>query len=131
MTADEVLETLPVSGWDGPFPPDLQRRATEALEAGRVLVLPALRFTVAAAEQRFLNPASLGGSRKNISLDPQRARLGNSTLPRLAGQNIEYLRKTMADFRSGARANNPWMKALLETYSDEDIDALARYLAGL
>ena len=57
--------------------------------------------------------------------------LGDSTNPRLAGQNVDYLRKTMQDFRSGARGNNPWMTALLKTFSDADIDAMARYLGGL
>ena len=57
--------------------------------------------------------------------------LGDSTNPRLAGQSQTYLRDTMAAFRDGARTNNPWMAALLKTYSDSDIDALAQYLAGL
>ena len=55
---------------------------------------------------------------------------GNSTTPRLAGQSMTYLRTTMQQFRSGERANNPWMVALLKTYTDADIDALAQYLAG-
>ncbi len=55
---------------------------------------------------------------------------GNSTTPRIGGQEIGYLRATMAAFRDGQRTNNPWMAALLKTYSDADIDALARYLAG-
>ncbi len=55
---------------------------------------------------------------------------GDSTTPRLAGQQHDYLRATMAAFRDGARANNPWMAALLKTYTDADIDALAAYLAG-
>jgi cytochrome c553 len=37
----------------------------------------------------------------------------------------------MADFRSGARANNNWMVALLKSYTDSDIQALSKYLAGL
>jgi cytochrome c553 len=57
--------------------------------------------------------------------------LGDSTNPRLAGQSADYLRKTMRDFHDGARGNNPWMAALLKTFSDGDIDAMARYLAGL
>jgi cytochrome c553 len=56
---------------------------------------------------------------------------GDSTTPRLAGQQLGYLRATMAAFRDGTRANNPWMAALLKTYSDADIDALAKYLAGM
>jgi cytochrome c553 len=55
---------------------------------------------------------------------------GDSVTPRIGGQGLQYLRETMAAFRSGERANNPWMAALLKTYSDSDIDALAAYLAG-
>ncbi len=55
---------------------------------------------------------------------------GDSTTPRLAGQGLQYLRETMAQFRGGERTNNPWMVALLKTYTDSDIDALAHYLAG-
>ena len=59
------------------------------------------------------------------------AYLGDSAIPRSAGQGVEYLRATMQAFRSGERGNNPWMTALLKTYPDADIDLLARYLAGL
>ncbi len=57
--------------------------------------------------------------------------VGAGTTPRLANQSRPYLVKTMQDFRSGARANNPWMTDLLKTYKDQDIEALADYLAGL
>jgi len=55
---------------------------------------------------------------------------GDSTTPRLAGQGVQYLRETMTQFRNGERMNNPWMSALLKTYTDADIDALSKYLAG-
>lgn len=97
MTADEVLATLPVAAWEGPFPPALQHHAVEALEAGRVLVLPFLRFDVAATEQRFLNPASLGGKRKNISLDPQRGKLENSTLSQADAAALAAMMQRFAD----------------------------------
>lgn len=57
--------------------------------------------------------------------------VGSATVPRLAGQNHDYLIQTMSKFRSGERANNPWMNALLKTYTDADIAAIALYLAGL
>jgi cytochrome c553 len=57
--------------------------------------------------------------------------LGNSAIPRVADQSFDYLRATMLAFKSGERGNNPWMTALLKTYSDADIEAMARYLAGL
>ena len=56
---------------------------------------------------------------------------GDSTNPRLAGQSVDYLRKTMREFHDGTRGNNPWMAALLKTFSESDIDAMALYLGGL
>ena len=55
---------------------------------------------------------------------------GSGTTPRVGGQQRGYLQATMAAFRDGTRANNPWMTALLKTYADRDIDAMAAYLAG-
>ena len=57
--------------------------------------------------------------------------IGAGTQPRLAGQSAAYLEKTMLDFRSGARANNAWMKDLLKTYSPDDIAVMARVMAGM
>ena len=61
----------------------------------------------------------------------QNGYIGAGTQPRLAGQSEAYLAKTMADFRSNARANNSWMKDLLNTYSPADIEVMARVLAGM
>ena len=57
--------------------------------------------------------------------------VGAGTQPHIAGQSEEYLLKTMMDFRSGARANNSWMKDLLNTYSEADVRTMARALAGM
>jgi len=56
---------------------------------------------------------------------------GDSTVPRLAGLSTEYLTKTMADFRTRARGNNPGMSDLMLATSPDDIAALAQFLAGL
>ena len=56
---------------------------------------------------------------------------GEGTQPRLAGQQTEYLHKTMLETRSGVRGNNPGMTTLMKATSEEDIAALAEYLAGL
>lgn len=57
--------------------------------------------------------------------------LGDSTVPRLAGQLTTYLVVTMRALKTKERANNAAMSSLLDTYSDEQIDALARYLGAL
>jgi cytochrome c553 len=56
---------------------------------------------------------------------------GAGTQPRLRGQTREYLARSMLDFRIGARGNNPGMTTLMNATSEEDIAALAEYLAGL
>jgi cytochrome c553 len=56
---------------------------------------------------------------------------GTGTMPRLAGQSREYLAKTMADFRTRARGNNPGMSDLMIATPTDDLTALAEYLAGL
>jgi cytochrome c553 len=56
---------------------------------------------------------------------------GDGTVPRLAGMGKDYLTKTMADFRTRARGNNPGMSDLMLATSPDDLAALAEYLAGL
>jgi cytochrome c553 len=56
---------------------------------------------------------------------------GDGTTARLAGQNHDYLIKTMNDFRDKTRGNNPGMSDLMKATSPEDLAALATYLAGL
>jgi cytochrome c553 len=57
--------------------------------------------------------------------------LGDGTQPRLAGQVRAYLEKTMTDFRSGSRGNNPGMTDLMKAITPQDSAALAAWLAGL
>ncbi len=55
---------------------------------------------------------------------------GNSRVPRLAGQHTEYLQNTMLDFKHKVRLNSPSKGALFASYSEQDIQSLARYLTG-
>jgi cytochrome c553 len=56
---------------------------------------------------------------------------GDGTVPRLAGMSREYLSKTIDDFRSRARGNNPGMSDLMLATDPQDLAALAEYLSGL
>ena len=56
---------------------------------------------------------------------------GTGIMPRLAGQSREYLAKTIADFRTRGRGNNPGMSDLMIATPEGDLAALAEYLAGL
>jgi len=57
--------------------------------------------------------------------------LGEGTQPRLAGQRQEYLLQSMLDLRTRKRGNNPGMSDLMLATSEDDLKALAEYLAGL
>jgi len=56
---------------------------------------------------------------------------GNSRIPRLAGQYPGYLRKTMLDFKTKARANSAAKSSLMESFSDADLEAMAEFLANM
>jgi cytochrome c553 len=56
---------------------------------------------------------------------------GDGTVPRLSGQSRDYLTKTIADFRTRARGNNPGMSDLMIATAPDDLAALEQYLAGL
>ncbi len=55
------------------------------------------------------------------------------TYPKLAGQNAEYAIQQMKDIKSGARANgnSAAMMGVMHLVSEEEIKALAEYLATL
>ena len=54
---------------------------------------------------------------------------GDSRIPRLAGQQAGYLRKTMLDFKNEVRMNAPDKISTMQGLDDATIDALARYLS--
>lgn len=55
------------------------------------------------------------------------------TYPKIAGQNKEYAIQQMKDIKSGARSNGMTaaMKGVMHLVTDEEIEALAAYVAGL
>jgi cytochrome c553 len=56
---------------------------------------------------------------------------GDGTQPRLAGQTKEYLLKSMVEFRTRERGNNPGMSDLMIATPEADLAPMADYLAGL
>jgi len=53
--------------------------------------------------------------------------------PKLAGQNPAYMLQQMRDIKSGARdnGNTPAMRGVMHLVTDEELQVLADYLAGL
>ncbi|MEZ5899462.1 MAG: cytochrome c4 [Hyphomicrobiaceae bacterium] len=56
---------------------------------------------------------------------------GDSTVPRLAGQQREYMDKTIKDFRDRSRGNNPGMSDLMNASPVDGLKAMSEYLAGM
>ncbi|NDW01297.1 c-type cytochrome [Salipiger sp. PrR002] len=56
---------------------------------------------------------------------------GDSRIPRLAGQQPDYLAQTMRDFKNDVRMNAPDKNSTMKQLDDATIDALSRYLASL
>ncbi len=58
--------------------------------------------------------------------------LGQNEIPRVAGQHYEYIVKQLKDFKTARRTNDAGnMASVSKTLSDDDIEALANYLADL
>ena len=57
---------------------------------------------------------------------------GQNEVPRVAGQNYEYILKQLMDFKHRRRTNDAGnMTAVVATISDEDLEAIAAYVSTL
>lgn len=58
--------------------------------------------------------------------------LNLAKFPRVSGQHADYLSKTLKDFRAGNRANDPngMMRGVADRMTDDEIDAVAKYMQG-
>ena len=54
-----------------------------------------------------------------------------SQYPRLSGQHADYTAAQLTAFRGGARANSPQMSGVAAKMNDQEIKAVADYIAGL
>lgn len=55
---------------------------------------------------------------------------GDSRIPRLSGQQPDYLDQTMRDFKNEVRMNAPDLISTMQQLDDETITALSRFLAA-
>tara|TARA_R110002126_G_scaffold12196_22_gene53242 strand:+ start:13858 stop:14484 length:627 start_codon:yes stop_codon:yes gene_type:complete len=64
---------------------------------------------------------------------PRGAGTNLAGFPKISGQHATYLKTTLQEFRSGARANdmNGMMQDIAKKLTDEDIEVLSQYLGGL
>ena len=58
--------------------------------------------------------------------------VGQNEIPRVAGQQYDYIKKQLADFKARRRTNDAGnMTSVAGTLSDADIENLAQYIANL
>ena len=96
-----MLESLPLTGWTGPFDAQTKARALSALESGAVLFFPNLAFTLQDSEKQFLDAGVSDGKAKNISLDHNTGKMQASSL---TGEKADQLAAMIERF--GAQAAN-------------------------
>jgi cytochrome c553 len=55
------------------------------------------------------------------------------TYPKIGGQHIEYIKQQLKNFATGERSNDPsrFMRTTAKRMSEEEIDEVAQYLAGV
>jgi hypothetical protein len=92
------VHRLDHASWNGPVSGPAAAAASASIEAGSLLFLPELRFTVEPAEAPLFTPALLGSS-KNASFDPTAGRIGGTTA---TGRNAELLHAFMTRFSDAA-----------------------------
>lgn len=66
---------MPGDSWTQTVPADVQDRAIEMLEEGRVLYFPHLAFDLLPAEEAFLQPRWSSGGAKNISFERETGKI--------------------------------------------------------
>lgn len=73
------LTTLEITQWNQPHDATEALRITRELEAGNILFLPQLKFTLSVDEPRFLAPQWSDGKAKNVSYDPSAAEIRHTS----------------------------------------------------
>ena len=86
----QAIEHVAIEDWQPSVDTELSEKLALALEQGKVLDLPHLRFTMQDAEKIFYSPEWLSGKRKNISLEGKKVRgaTGSPELLALLGDMI-------------------------------------------
>lgn len=110
-----------------------QRRAAEVQQARQAAPAPAAQLAAQGLDgDAAVMELVLAGKGQAWSCASCHGAAGQGGLntPRLAGQPAEYLKKQLQDFRSGLRHNES-MAYVVRALTDDDIDMVARYYAGI
>jgi hypothetical protein len=106
----ERLCPLHIESWTGPFLEDQRAKAVDALEHGKVLVLPHLAFAFEADERDLFTPSLSNGKSKNVSLKGT-GELGGTIA---TGDTAKHLARMMERF---ARQATHFLEGLIPHYA--------------
>lgn len=109
----EPVSIIDIQNWDEPCSEQIQSRAVESLELGKVLFFPHLKFHLNHGESRFLHPGKLARGARNISLDPGRGIVSGTSC---RGSDYDDLREMMLRLLNAART---FVNILCPRYSEE------------
>jgi 3-deoxy-D-manno-oct-2-ulosonic acid (Kdo) hydroxylase len=91
-----VVESFDIRGWDEVVTAATSARATQALESGKLVLLPDLAFSLDQRERAFLTPECTDGKAKNISYDPSTGAQARGS--RFGGEDLRALDALMARY---------------------------------
>jgi len=113
----DVLETLDLKSFGIKIPKDIQDLSTNALEAGKVIYLPNLSFTLNPDELDFLSPHIVNPKSKNISYDRRNDRLTGTICQGLEADKLKQMIKRYSE------KTMQFMEALFPSYKEHLIQA--------
>lgn len=111
------LEAIEISRWDETISNEVQKRAVEALERGKILYFPHLAFSLTSQEADFLNPQIVDPKSKNISYDLKKDALGGALC------STEESDRLKAFIKRYATCSRNFLNALIPHYSSTIIQA--------
>ena len=88
---------------------------------------PSTRFTAESTDITRGETAAAAGQCTQCHLGGYE---GSSRIPRLKAQQAAYLERTMLEFKNKVRLNSAAKSSLMAAYGEEEITAMARYLAS-
>ncbi len=94
------IEILDIKSWEKIISKEMQEKAVEALEEGKVLYFPELAFELSDSEKHYLNPDIVDPKSKNISYDIRSDRLQGS---RLSGDDAAKLQAMIKRYATSSR----------------------------
>ncbi len=106
----EMLKRINCLTWNDTFSDEMQQEATQALENGKIILLPTLNFPLLTHENKFLSPDCANVKTKNISFNQQNHSLRGT---RCIGDDYEELKIMLQRFM---RSTRELIKNIFPTY---------------